>query len=285
VNNWPNFFIVGAPRAGTTTLYDILKRTDGIFMSTIKEPHYFSKSDPSLMYPPPIRDKKKYLALFKNVKNEQVIGEASTSYLWDPSSPKLIHDVIPRAKIIIILRDPIERAFSHFLLRKSHGKTYSFSEAIRDSLNAGEDYYRGELINGGYYAVQTKRYLTTFGPENVLVLIFEEFFNEPKTSAKGILNFLDIDAETVDNRELVHNYLTQPRGKIATSILQNKFLRKLGRDYVSESTAEVIVRRVLGKKIAKPKMLENDREFLKKIYKNDVKDLQNILHRDFPWSL
>jgi len=254
-------------------------------MSPIKEPHYFSKIDPSVMYPPPIRDKKKYLALFQNVKNEQVVGEASTSYLWDTSSPKLIHDVIQRAKIIIILRDPIERAFSHFLLRKSHGKTYSFSEAIKDSLNAGEDYYRGELINGGYYAVQTKRYLTTFGSENVLVLIFEEFFNEPKTSAKDVLNFLDIDAETVDNRELVHNFLTQPRGKIATSILQNKFLRKLGRDYVSESTADVFVRRILGKKIAKPKMLENDREFLKKIYKNDVKDLQNIVNRDFPWSL
>jgi len=100
MEKWPNFLIVGAPRAGTTTLYDFLKRTDGIFMPSRKEPHYFSSIESSYLYPPPIRNQKKYLALFKKVKGEKAIGESSTSYLWDPNSPKLIHGVIPNAKIM-----------------------------------------------------------------------------------------------------------------------------------------------------------------------------------------
>lgn len=75
MEKWPNFFIVGAPRCGTTSLYEYLKQTPGIYMSTVKEPHYFSQSiDPALLYRTPIRDKKKYLALFQKATNEKAIG-------------------------------------------------------------------------------------------------------------------------------------------------------------------------------------------------------------------
>ena len=113
---WPNFFIVGAPRSGTTFLYHYLNQISGIFMCPVKEPNYFAASiNPKRKLIKPIRSKEKYLKLFENVENETAIGEASPTYLWDPQAPKLIHEKIPNAKFIFILRNPIERAFSHYL--------------------------------------------------------------------------------------------------------------------------------------------------------------------------
>ena len=113
MERWPNFFIVGAPKAGTTSLHEYLSNIPGIFMSAEKEPNYFSmtvisKDDQSAN---PIRDKKKYLELFKNAKDEKIIGESSPNYLSDPEAPNLIHQVSPDAKILISLRDPVEQAF------------------------------------------------------------------------------------------------------------------------------------------------------------------------------
>ena len=120
MEKWPNFFVVGTPRAGTTSLYSYLNATPGIYMSSIKEPRFFHKIRPETNLPI-MHDKKKYLGLFRNVKDEKSIGEASPTYLQDPESPLLIHKVIPNAKIIIILRDPIERAFSYYLPYKMQG--------------------------------------------------------------------------------------------------------------------------------------------------------------------
>ena len=126
MDRWPNFFIVGADKAGSSSLYSYLKEIPEIFMSPIKEPNYFSVktiSQNGLLNT--IRDKKKYLALFKNVKDEKIFGEASSSYLADPEAPNLIHQVSPRAKILISLRDPAERIFSHYLMSRRLGKKKS----------------------------------------------------------------------------------------------------------------------------------------------------------------
>ena len=99
MNKWPNFFIVGAPRAGTTSLYEYLKNTPDVYLSKIKEPYYFSSFKHLQKPKHPFLKKEKYLALFKKVKNEIAIGEASTGYLWDPKTPFLIHELLPKSKI------------------------------------------------------------------------------------------------------------------------------------------------------------------------------------------
>ena len=141
MDRWPNFFIVGADKAGTSSLYSYFKEIPEIFMSPIKEPNYFSvKTMPQNGLLNTIRDKKKYLALFKNVKNEKILGEASPSYLADPEAANLIHQVSPRSKILISLRDPAERIFSHYLMLKRLQiiKSSLYSE-IQVELNKEED--------------------------------------------------------------------------------------------------------------------------------------------------
>ena len=158
---WPNFFIVGAPRAGTTSLYQYLKETSGVYMSPRKEPNYFTSINPSSLSSPPIKDEKKYLKLFSKVKYEKAIGEASPNYLRDPKSPELIHNAVPNSKIIIILRDPVERAYSSYLLRLSSGKTYSFSQAIKQAIEPDDD-YKTRIINGGIYFESIQRFQKIF---------------------------------------------------------------------------------------------------------------------------
>jgi len=281
----PNFFIVGAPRAGTTSLYDYLDRTKDVFMSLAKEPHYFSSIEPSSIHPRVIRDKKKYLALFKKANNAKAIGEASTSYLWDPESAKLIHNTVPHAKIIIMLRDPIERAFSHYIFRLSSGKTYSFTEAIKEAMEPKNDYYSTIIVNGSYYYNQVKRYLDKFGSNNVKVIIFEEFIKEPRKIVKEVLEFLEVKSEVPIEVDLPHNVLAEPRGRIVRTVLQNKTIKKFVKQKIPGHKIQFVVKKVLSKKITKPKIPQQDRIFLENIYKEEVQKLQTLLKRKLPWFL
>src|SRR5918911_2549475 len=88
---WPNFFIVGAAKAGTTSLYYYLNEIPGICMSRIKEPYYFSPHYIQQYPGETVTNKEGYLRLFENANSCTAVGEASPSYLWDPDSPKLIH--------------------------------------------------------------------------------------------------------------------------------------------------------------------------------------------------
>src|ERR1700693_2394465 len=188
---WPNFFIVGAPKAGTTSLYEYLRRVPGVYMSPIKEPHYFNTIKiVTVSALPPIRDKAKYLSLFQGVKDEVAIGEATAAYLRDPETPKRIRDVVPDARIVMILRDPVERAFSHYLAYIREGsEPLSFQEALRKDLK--QDAY----LAPGFYAQQVKRYLDAFGSERVKMLIFEEFIHDTNGAVSDVLKFLGVNSQ------------------------------------------------------------------------------------------
>jgi len=282
----PNFFIVGAPRAGTTSLYDFLKRTKNIYMPSRKEPNHFSNIDPACLAPPPVRSKKKYLALFNKVNDEKRIGEASPIYLRDPKSPYLIQEMAPDAKIIIMLRDPLGRAFSQYLSRLSNARTYSFSEAITLAMDSEANDYDGRILNGGMYYEQVKRYFDVFGTSNVKVIIFEEFIKDSRNKVKQVLNFLGIDSEVPsENLELPHNLVTRPKNKFASFLLQNKITRNVGRRVLPQGKGTIVVKKILGKEVPKPKMDEKDRTFLEKYYNEDVISLEKLLGRHLPWPL
>ena len=120
----PNFLIIGAMRAGTTSLYHYLKQHPQVYMSPVKEPRFFAlegeKPDPGRptderLMNHSITDIEAYRALFQAVSKETAIGEASPLYLYSPKAPERIRHYIPDAKLIAVLRDPVERAYSHFL--------------------------------------------------------------------------------------------------------------------------------------------------------------------------
>jgi len=195
VENWPNFFIVGAPKAGTSSLYAYLKDIPEIYMSPIKEPKYFSKKSFSgYKQNKIIQDEKKYLLLFKKVRDEKIVGEATSSYLIYPKVPHLIHQVVPHARILISLRDPVERLISDYFMYQRLGLVKSsFHGLFVKKLGSDKEItMANRRVQFGLYSENVKKYFDIFGREQVKVIIFEEFIKDAKGTVEEILRFLGI---------------------------------------------------------------------------------------------
>ena len=286
MEKWPNLFIVGVPRAGTTSIYEYLKKIPRIYMSSKKEPHFFSVNiNPDIFKSKPIREKTKYLELFSDVINEKFVGEASTSYIYDPEAPKLIHEIVPDAKIIISLRDPVERIFSHYLLDKRIGwLKNSFHDELLSSLNSynnGERDYLGLQIFK--YSENVLKFLEIFGKDQVKIVIFEEFVEDPKKILQELLHFLGLDEANNKFENIVFNKSYGFKGPISKLILQSGSVKKFSKIFPSASRKK-FRKKFFTQKNNKPKMNEEDRLMLIDFYKDDVIKLQNFLQRSFPWK-
>jgi len=288
---WPNFFIVGAPKAGTTSLYEYLKNIPGIYMSRVKEPNYFSiKAMPDKKPFRPIRNKEKYLDLFKNATNEVILGEASTLYLSDPEASTLIRKACPTARILISLRDPIERLFSHYIMNVSRNWIKSsFKNQIHKEMNNKADFTKPHIrLSASLYSKDVQRYLDTFGKEHVKILIFEEFIKNPKVILEDILKFLGVK-NIINNFEdvKVHNpyFKIESSGEISKQILQSNIISKISVKILPSFGRRFFRKKILTRKnTKKPVMKEADRQYLIDFYKSDVKKLEVLLGRKFPWK-
>ncbi len=290
MDKWPNFFIVGVEKGGTTTLYEYLKKIPEIFMSPKKEPLYFSPVFRDTTHiPNNITDEKSYLRLFKNVKNETAIGEASAVYLRDPEAPKLIYKKIPHAKIIISLRDPVDRYFSGYVMDFSTGLTKkSIHESIQNRLNNKFMVKSTTLKKESslLYHDNVKRYLDIFGKNNVLILIFEEWIINPKKALEEILDFLKIDLSKKNFDDFKfdsYNIGWIPEGKLLSKILGSKIVISLLKKILSKSSRDFIKKKIIKYSNNRKKLDESDKQLLIKIYNDDVKKLEKLLGKELPW--
>jgi hypothetical protein len=299
---WPNFFIVGAQKAATTSLYIYLKEIPGVYMSPIKEPLYFASHAVQSGAIEWIRDKKEYLRLFEKARGYIAVGEASPIYLWDPDAPKLIHQALPHTRIIMILRDPIERAYSNYLqfVKYSGIKSSFYDELMRDYKIQEKLYGRSQLyVELGMYYEQVKRYFDIFGREQVKVIIFEEFVQHPAQTVNEVLVFLGVNYNVREIREQ-HNMYSVPRSPLSRSIFAFfRWLRArnikfykiliLLPDSIVESlplpsgNSSGFAAKILFKRTQKPKIEPKGFRFLQEIYHDDVLKLESLLGRSLPW--
>lgn len=276
--HWPNFFIVGAPRCGTTSLYEYLKAIPGIFMSPVKEPGYFIPNDPRRY------TEEKYLRLFENVKDEKLIGEASAGYLASKETPSIIKKQIPDAKIIITLRDPCERAFSHYLNRLRTGdEIISFDEAVDNLIKGKENPTISRVVHVGFYYENVERYLRIFGKDKVKILIFEETMKDTRKTIENLLSFLGHDSIVPDEVSKQHNAYAEPLGNIGKFLVKNRIIGKVGKTVIPKEKREVFLRILINKNTAKPRLTDTSRQELIKIFHNDVRNLEGLLEREIPW--
>jgi len=220
----PNFFIAGAPKSGTTSLYHYLDQHPEIYMSPVKEPNYFASeirlehfSDnlrpraeqdvaPLRAYlDGPLRDKRfgglvtewsDYLKLFRDAQGHKAIGEASVCYLWSESAARNIRHSIPNARIILVLRNPVEMVFSMYLHTvRSLGKRHTFREAINMGLEqrGGKIDFMHPFLDMGLYHQQVKRYLETFPDQQIRIYLYQEYETEPVRMLADIFRFLNVD--------------------------------------------------------------------------------------------
>lgn len=283
---WPNFFIVGAPRAGTTSLYEYLKKIPEIYMSSIKEPNYFATNiDPNLLLSKPVKEKSKYLELFKNVTSEKAIGEASPNYLWDENAPKLISENVPDAKIIIILRNPVERAYSHYLMHMSNGsENRPFKQVIEEALKSSTNDYVRRIIECGYYYKQILNYRKYFPENQIKIFRYEDLEKNTRQMIKDILDFLGVSASIPEDLSIRYNRYSVPRGDVSATILANNTAKNIGKKVLPNSVGTYILKKIFNKEIKKPDLPLEEKQLLEKIYADDSRNLKKILQFPINWS-
>jgi hypothetical protein len=204
----PDFFIVGHPKSGTTALYEMLRGHPQIFMCDEKEPWYFS---PELRFRPPPRKPfaipetlEHYLSLFEAAGAQQRTGEASTTYLWSQAAAGLIAEVRPDARIIAILREPASFLHSlHLQFVEAYIETESdFRQALaleaarREGRHIARYSYWPQMLQYAEhvrYVEQLRRYHAVFPPEQVLVLIYDDFRADNDATVRRVLRFLEVN--------------------------------------------------------------------------------------------
>jgi hypothetical protein len=204
----PDFFIVGHAKCGTTALYEMLRHHPQIFMPELKEPAFFA-SDLRTRFQrraagPLPRTLPDYLALFEAAQPEQHAGEASSLYLWSAAAAREIAELQPDARIIAILREPASFLRSlHFQLLQNHIET---QKSLRKAIALEPARRQGKRIprrsvrpqallysERVRYAEQLRRYHAAFPPEQVLVLIYEEFRRDNEATVRKVQRFLGVD--------------------------------------------------------------------------------------------
>jgi hypothetical protein len=284
----PNFLIVGAPRAGTTSLYYWLTQHPSVFMSSIKEPHYYAVVDGDSEHKAWceaefVRSRAGYEALFDGSDGFAAVGEASTTYLQSEGAPQRIAEALgqSRVRLIAVLRNPAERAFSHYLDHLSNrSETIGrFRDALRESPQraSAEKRIDWDYLAPGFYARHIERYLRWFPRESIKIVLFEDLSTEPAVALKEICGHLGIDPAFEFDTSVRHNSSRLIAGGAVPVLAGRKFtaIRKL----IPPAIRTGLIEGVKSVVMQKPKMSAADRARLIELYRPDIQLLEKMLGR------
>jgi len=270
-------FIVGTPKSGTTSLHYYMNEHPEILMSSVKEPDFFTDKeivDQGLYYGTSrINTLQKYHSLFSDKNDEKIFGESSVSYLFYPEVPKRIKKYNTEAKIIIMLRNPVDRAFSHYLMDFRLGL---LSDRFEDVFNKKESLkFQQYFLLGNYYS-QVKRYFDEFSKENVHIIWYSDFKKDAEKEVQKVFKFIDVDSNYKVSFETVHNSFSMPKNKIIRNIYSIVWLRKL-LSFFFPSTFVGFIKSTLLKKGNKPRITTESRKFFTEYYLDDICKLEELL--------
>jgi hypothetical protein len=301
VKRLPNFFIVGAARSGTTSLDRYLSQHPEIFITPKKEAHFFADEHfPPCLGPGDdrlsrllIRDEDEYAQLFAGVTGARAIGESSAFYLCFPGTAERIAQTIPDAKIIIILREPVERAYSAYMFMVRDGReTLGFEEGLsREEERKQKGYepmwWYKEL---SLYYKQIKHYMDVFGTQRVKVLLYDEFYANPRRALCDVFNFLEVNEDVAVNTSVRYNVSGSPKSRKFYSRLNNFIfypgaLEKRIKSLVPQHLRVAWASKIIGMSVERIPLDPQVHTRLKAYFAEDVRQLEDLLQRDLlPWQ-
>ncbi len=277
---WPDFVIAGVAKGGTTSLHAYLSQHPDLFLSTPKEPQFFARVwDQAVKEGNLEAERSKYLALFADA-GDRLAGEASTTYFWHPKAPTRLHAANPDARIILSLRDPVRRAYSHYLTAQRIGaEPLSFPEAIaRDIAVAGQPGERWErYVDSGRYAHHVNHWINTFGRHQVHVLLLEDLQREPEAVLAAVARFLDVDPSGLQGAgSEVHNPHREPRNSLVKRLWSLRAVRHLSRA-IPAPVRSFARDRFLFRVPAKPPLDEATAALLREHFRPEAEALEALL--------
>lgn len=297
----PNFLIVGAQKAGTTALYQYLGQHPDVYMSPIKEPHFFAFESRDLDFRGPrdretlghmvVKDERAYRELFADA-GEKARGEASAMYLYMEEAVGGIGRHAPDAKLVAVLRSPADRAYSSFLhmVRDGREPISDFGEALaaEEERIAGNWSPIWHYRRMGFYHEQISRYREAFGPERLRVYLYEDLERNPEGVLRDIHEFIGVDSSFVPDVSSRYNASGVPKSKRLHALhrfllrpnpvkaaFKPFFPKKLRRRMVEGS-----LNTLRNRNLVKPPFPEEVRRSLIKGYTEDVARLETLIRRD-----
>ncbi|NEQ36351.1 MAG: sulfotransferase [Okeania sp. SIO3I5] len=294
----PNFLLIGAAKAGTTSLFYYLRQHPQIYMPSgyQKEPEFFALEGEKLEYSGPngiyrkknrITDINSYRSLFDAVTTEKAIGEASTVYIYSKKVPEKIRHYIPDAKIIAILRDPAERAFSHYLFWSSQGfephTDYNFAKALEVENKRIQEGWSDNwhYVQRGFYYQQLRRYYEIFTPQQIKVYLYEDLLADKTTLSQDIFRFLEVDDRFVPDFQRSFKQTTVPKNRNLNILLNRPNpLKAIAKQLIPTSIRKKIGDSLKEKNQGKPKLSPKIRQQLIAVYREDILQLQDLIGKD-----
>ncbi|MGD1896204.1 MAG: sulfotransferase [Phormidesmis sp.] len=292
-----DFLIIGVPKAGTTSLYAYLDQHPNIYTSPNKEPHYFAFSETPPVYNGPgddnawlsqrsVYDLDAYRTLFSEATDNQVKGEASVMYLHLSESRDRIAALVPDVKLVVILRNPIERAYAHYRHMRRDGREWqSFEQALKLEDSRKEHgwspvwHYRSV----GYYYQQLSYFLERFDRAQLKVCLFEDLVASPQAVLADIFSFIGVDSRCAIDTSKRHNASPAGRGNRALHdfLTQPNRFKQTFKKIIPPQLRKPLSLKVYRLNQKKLPPLSNDtRRLLVEAYRSDIQKLESLIDRD-----
>ena len=297
----PNLFIVGQPKSGTTALHQFLGQHPEIYMSSVKEPHFFCSDfhlESDRAYGKKrffdFRSESAYLQLFNRAGKAKVVGESSTNYLYSQVAAEKIHNFNPDAKIIIILREPAKFLYSlhsHYVKFTEENEPDFLTALALESDRKQEKASSPRVTTPSYlyysqrvqYYQQVKRYYDRFEPEQIKVVLFEEFKSDNERIYREILEFLGVDPNFTPEYGTV-NANKEVKFKAINNLVNNPLLKNISKNLLSQEFNEFIrdniVEKFLWHQAPKVSMPEDIRLELMQKYYPQVTQISDLIGVD-----
>lgn len=294
----PTFLVIGAAKSGTSSFYMYLAQHPQIYMSPLKEPHFFAYDGEKLDFrgPPGVKldinhsitDLAQYQRLFAKARPNAERGEASVVYLYEPKAVQRIRHYIPDAKLIAILRNPIERAFSSYLhvLREGREPARDFIHALdMEPARIQEKWpilYR--YVDAGRYACQLDRYFQVFQPAQIRIYLYDDLRSDPVAVTQDCFRFLGIDPAFVPDLKTRYNESGLPRSPLLNAVLRGpeslKRLKRRARIHLAGGRLHTTYVRLKSQNLVKQTIPADASRRLKTIFEPEISRLQSVIGQD-----
>ena len=309
----PSFVIIGAAKAGTSALYKMLAQHPQIFMSPVKETGFFSMMDenPSFSTIPAgagvnrIEESQRrflearrrsvtawddYELLFSGSEDYSAVGEISPFYLYNPRTAGRIARYLPDVRIIVILRNPTDRAFSHFLHYRRDGLEphESMDAAIDDEDITIDDVWWGyrHYVRAGFYHSQLSRYLEHFPSGQLKIILYDDLKTSFTATLADIFQFAGVDPSFLPEAGATYNVSGIPRSRLLHNLLSRPnsiryaAKRLLPGGIYQKLTRNPLLSKLRSSNLARPKLASTTRDRLGEIFRNDIVNTGALIDRD-----
>lgn len=289
----PNFLIFGAGKAGTTSVYHYLKQHPQVFMSAVKEPRFFvydpakHGDDAEMANYFQYRTRAQYEPLFAQAGDAKAIGEGSIQYLANPDSAERIKAMIPDVRLVALLRDPADRAFSSYMMyvRDMHEKRL-FLQAVDDEIAGNlkpSPFTWLSYLGPGLYGQQLEQFLRVFDREQVFIGLYEDLRADPLALMRRVYRFLEIDEDFTPDMGATYNASGKPKNKLIARLTRKSKLTTKVRQWMPEGVmarVDKAVGRLQAKNLEKVRPEPEAIAKLRSYYAEDVRLLSRLIDRD-----